>query len=107
MNTFDGRYMILNTVSNFQATPSTEATRKVFSQEQVVKVLGKYKTQFDGLEVHRGYLVETAHDGYQVIPFDPGSMANSMNSPEFIEVYWPEENRIPIVTAGSVHKNQY
>lgn len=72
-----------------------------FAKEKVVKVVGKYETQFDGLGVQTGFLVQT-NDGLDVVPFDKGSMAGSMAAPEYISVYWPKDSDRPIVTPGAV-----
>ena len=88
------------TYTNFSQEKSvspTELAKKVFAQEQVVKVVGKSFIQFDGLESEIGFLVETVNSGLQVIPIDEGSMASVMDSPPYLKVYWPEDMDRPMV----------
>lgn len=72
-----------------------------FAKEQVVKVLGKYEVQFDGMGAETGFLVETK-DGLEVVPFDKGSLAGTATAPEYLSVYWPKDMEKPMITPGAV-----
>jgi hypothetical protein len=88
------------TYTNFSQEKSVspnEIAKKVFAQEQVVKVVGKSFLQFDGLESEMGFLVETANNGFHTIPIDEGSMASVMDSPPYLKVYWPKDMDRPMV----------
>lgn len=74
-----------------------------FAKEEVVKVMGKYETQFDGFGAETGFLVQT-NQGLTVVPFDEGSMAGAMASPEYISVYWPKDAEKPMVTPGALRQ---
>lgn len=88
------------TVTTSKAQAQKETIRP-FAQEQVVKVLGKYEVQFDGLGATTGFLVESK-EGLYVVPFDKGSMAGASASPEYLSVYWPEGSEKPMITPGAV-----
>ena len=82
-------------------TSKQKDENRPFAEEKVVKVLGKYETQFDGLAAETGFLVQT-NEGLTVVPFDKGSMAGAMVAPEYISVYWPKDMKEPMVTPGAL-----
>ncbi|MFZ4500525.1 MAG: hypothetical protein ACOYMZ_03485 [Minisyncoccia bacterium] len=92
-----GNLTYTNVTNNQLKTTDTSA------REEVVEVVGRYTTVFDGLGKEIGFLVKSSK-GMEIIHYDEGSMAaNKGWEPKYLQVSWANNtDKRPIVSPGTV-----